>query len=329
MEQAATQPDQAETGISESDAAAQLLERWKGRQEADPGPSDDADDEPAQEDDDTDDEQPEGQASEKDEADEDSDWEIEFGGQTRKLPKGLPEEVVREVQEFGQNLHKDYTKKTQEIAEVRKQAEAERASASEMMRMTHEHADLVSDLRFVQRQIESISQTDLSALSESDPLAAQKQMVQLMQLQNAQQRIGAQLQTTMGDMQAKRTASANESLERATAELSKEIKGWGPQTQQAIRQYGQSIGFSDSELSQVTDARLVRLLHKAQQYDALQTGKEKLVQKVVAPKTLKPNAAGTTQSVNRASAEKSMRRLSRTGSVADAAAALMARSRSR
>lgn len=333
MEQdTATQP-QAETGYSEEAAAQEILERWQGRQKADAEPAEQESD--AAEPTETEAEQGEEPQAEGEEeaapADAEVEYEVEFAGQTHKLPKGTPEEVARSVQELGQNLHRDYTKKTQEVAEIRKAADAERETAREMLRMTHEHADLMADLRTVQRQIDLISQADLSALSETDPMEAQRKMVQLIQLQQAQQRIGAQLQTTVGEMTQKRTAAMADSLAKAQAELQREIKDWGPQKQQALRQYAANIGFSDAELSQITDARIVKLLHKAQQYDALQSSKPALTKKVASlpPKTLKQTAAGTVQTASKTRADEAMKRLKSTGSMEDAAAALLARARIR
>ncbi|MCD6674847.1 MAG: hypothetical protein LT106_18595 [Burkholderiaceae bacterium] len=326
----ATNPD---TGVaySEEDAAQDLLDRWNGKRDtadAGTGEQDDQAGEAAA----TDETQAdEAQAETKDEAtDADTEWEVEFGGQVRKLPKGIPEAVAKEVQEFGQSLHADYTRKTQEVAQQRQRAEADAQSAAELLKLTHEHADLIADFRMVQRQIESLSQQDLAALSETDPLRAQQQMLRLMQLRDAQQKIGAQLQTTIQSMTTQQTQAAQQRLAEANAVLSREIKDWSPDTSKALTQYARSLGFSDSELSQVSDARVVLLLHKAQQFDALKSSAASTVKRVSTPaKTLKTAAAGTTQSINKASADDAMKRLSRTGTVADAAAALLARARTR
>lgn len=333
LDEAATQPE-AETAYSEQDAATELLNRWKGRQDADTTESDEEREATAKPDTETEPEaepeQPEGQAQEAEDTEE-TEWVVEFGGQERKLPKGIPESVAREIQEFGQSLTRDYTRKTQEIAEVRKQIDADRQAAQELTRLTHEHADLVADWRFTQREIDKITQQDLAALSESDPMAALKQQAMLVQLQQAQQRIGAQLQGSIAEMAARQQASAKEALERATAELAKDkdLK-WSKETAAALTAYGKSLGFSDTELAQVSDPRVVRLLHKAQQYDALVASKPAVTKRVSeAPKVVKPNAAGSAQSIQRTQADEAMKRLDRTGTVDSAAQALLARMRSK
>lgn len=330
LNEAATQPE-AETAFSEEDAATELLDRWNGRQDADTEESEPEEEESAEPksdaEPDTDTEQPdEGQAKEA-EGEEDTEWVVEFGGQERKLPKGVPESVAREIQEYGKNLQADYTRKTQEIAQQRQKAEADATAAAEMLKLTHEHADLIADFRMVQRQIESISQADLAALSETDPLKAQQKMVQLMQLQQAQQRIGAQLQQTVSDMQGKQTEAAKAKLAEAEATLQKEMGGkWGQETKTALTQYAKSLGFSDAELSQVADPRVVLLLHKAQQFDAFKASTAATVKRVSQPaKTLKPSAAGTAKSIQKASVDDAMKRLARTGSRQDAEAVLLAR----
>jgi len=331
LDEAATQPE-AETAYSEQDAATELLNRWNGRQDADTAEGEeereaavkpDSESEPEAEP-----EQPEGQAQEA-EGTEETEWVVEFGGQERKLPKGIPESVAHEIQEFGQSLARDYTRKTQEVAEIRKQIDAERQAAQELTRLTHEHADLVADWRTAQRQIDQISQQDLAALSESDPMTALRQQAMLVQLQQAQQRIGAQLQGTVAEMTAKQQASAKEALERATAELAqdKSLK-WSKETAASLSAYGKSLGFSDTELAQVSDPRVIRLLHKAQQFDALQTSKPAVTKRVSeVSKTIKASSAASPHAQKRTQVDDAMKRLSRSGSIADAAAALLAKSR--
>jgi len=318
-----------EVAYSEEDAAQDLLSRWNGRQDAQAEESE-------QEDQASEGEQPEPEQAEEAQAPETEDapeaeteWEVEFGGQVRKLPKGITEAVAKEVQEFGQSLHADYTRKTQEISEVRKQADADRQAQQELLKLTHDHADLVADWRFTQRQIDQISQQDLAALTETDPMAALKQQAMLVQLQQAQQRIGAQLQQSITQMTAKQQAGAKEALERATAELAKDkdLK-WSKETATALTAYGKSLGFSDTELAQVSDPRVIRLLHKAQQYDALQTSKPAVTKRVAeVSKTIKASSAASPHAQKRTQVDDAMKRLSRSGSIADAAAALLAKSR--
>lgn len=326
----ATNPAPEVAGYSEEDAAQDLLSRWSGRQEAqaDAGEQEDQASEGEKPEPEQADE--EAQAPESEAAPEaETEWEVEFGGQVRKLPKGITEAVAKEVQDFGQSLHADYTRKTQEVAEIRKQIDAERQAAQELTRLTHEHADLVADWRTAQRQIDQISQQDLAALSESDPMTALRQQAMLVQLQQAQQRIGAQLQGTVAEMTAKQQASAKEALERATAELAqdKSLK-WSKETAAALTAYGKSLGFSDTELAQVSDPRVIRLLHKAQQFDALQTSKPAVTKRVSeVSKTIKASSAASPHAQKRTQVDDAMKRLSRSGSIADAAAALLAKSR--
>ena len=324
MSQDTATPAAPETGYSEEQAAQEILSRMQRKPEADApadeqeSPAGEADEPPAEQADEA-----QAEASEEDAAE--TEWEIEFGGQKYKAPKGTPEDLARQVQEFGANLHKDYTRKTQEIAETKKAIEQERAVNAELTKLTHDHADLVADFRVVQRQIDSLSQTDWDALSETDPLTAQKQMARLMQLQHAQQGIGARLQQTIGDMTARQTAAQKEALEKAQAEVAKSITGWGPDKATALRQYGQSQGFSDTELASVADARFVKLLHKAQQFDALQQAKPGVTKRVSeVAKVVKPSAA-TAQTENKVRADQALAQLRKSGKVDDAASVILAR----
>lgn len=86
-----------------------------------------------------------------------------------------------------------------------------------------------------------------------------------------------------------------------------------------LREYGQTVGFTQEELAQAYDPRAIVLLEKARRYDALQANKPK---PQVASKGPKPLRAGNTASSPRQFTDiaKVKQRLKSSGSVSDAAA---------
>lgn len=92
----------------------------------------------------------------------------------------------------------------------------------------------------------------------------------------------------------------------------------------SIAQQAISVGFSQAEVANMTDPRLVVALHKAAQWDKLQSGKS-LAQKKVGKATpvVKPGASTSSNSTT-AVREKALRaRLKQTGNVNDMAALLI------
>jgi hypothetical protein len=85
-----------------------------------------------------------------------------------------------------------------------------------------------------------------------------------------------------------------------------------------IREYGQTLGFSAQELSQVYDHRAVVTLWKAMRFDEMQSKRPKPAQ----AKAPAPAPAGTPASAPRSTTEvtRLKQRLAKTGRVRDAAA---------
>lgn len=82
-------------------------------------------------------------------------------------------------------------------------------------------------------------------------------------------------------------------------------------------------GFTQDELSQAYDARLIRLARKAMLYDRLQAAKPAVMKKIAsAPKVQKPGAARSTKDDRREQYDARMDRLRQTHDLEDAAKAL-------
>ena len=110
-------------------------------------------------------------------------------------------------------------------------------------------------------------------------------------------------------------------LEREIPEFSDPEKG--KQLMTDLRTTGQKYGFSDEELSGLTDARAVSILHKAMLWDNLQNGKgvaDKKAKK--ARPVVTPKAPRKLNKVAKARDE-AKKRLKQTGSVDDAVSLLM------
>lgn len=72
-------------------------------------------------------------------------------------------------------------------------------------------------------------------------------------------------------------AEQSKILERDIPELSDAVKG--KELKSALRETGQSYGFSDQEISQIFDARAVKVLHDAMQYRKLKASRAVVEQK--------------------------------------------------
>jgi hypothetical protein len=87
---------------------------------------------------------------------------------------------------------------------------------------------------------------------------------------------------------------------------------------QSMRRTGLTLGFSEDELSQVYDSRMLQVLLKASKYDRMMASKPKPVVKNV-NKPITPGAGNAKQRTAQRDVSSAMKRLNRTGRIDDAA----------
>jgi len=222
----------------------------------------------------------------------------------------------------GYSRTSDYTKKTQTLAEQRKQVEAERAKIEEAAKLRETYAQR---LQVIEQMLSQQPEEDLSALKDSDPVGyaikvaekmerekqlsavrAEREAVQAKQMAEHQERLKAHL------------SQEGERLKAAIPDLADEVKG--EIIRKEIRDYAKSNGWTDQELSQVYDHRAVIALYRAMQFEKLQKSKPAVQKKVnEAPKALRPGVAGQRIDKDSEQAKKLAKQLKQTGRTRDAA----------
>lgn len=234
------------------------------------------------------------------------------------------EEVEVELDELinGYQRSKDYTQKSQALAEQRKAIDAERGHLEQVKQERMAYAQKLQALdSFLSQQNRG---EDLEVLKETDPIgyavkvAEQSQREKQLSVVRAEQsRIAQQQQVEQQQNLQNHLKYESEKLASAIPELATPK---GDAIRKEIREYAKSVGWSDQELSSVYDHRAVLTLYKAMKFEQLQKGKPDTLKKVQqAPKMLKP---GTSTPNTKSSQDKQvMQRLRQTGKVRDAAAA--------
>ena len=221
----------------------------------------------------------------------------------------------------GYSRTQDYTRKTQQIAEVRKQAEQE----TQAVRAEREqYAQLLGAL---QAQLQSSEpQVDLERLYHEDPIewVRQKEVMRERQeklgaIQSEQQRLSQVSQYEQQRAMEAQLASQQEALLAALPDWKDPKKAKAEKA--LVIESAKAAGFTDEDLKSVYDHRLVLLLRKAALFDQM-VSKRQGIKPVVnnGPRTAKPGAAGrvstTTESV------RAKQRLAKTGRIDDAASAI-------
>lgn len=215
---------------------------------------------------------------------EDDDGElIEIEGKSYKVPKELKDMVL---------MHKDYTQKTQVVAEQRRAVE-ERAQALEQReRALGDSFEKAVEFREVQNKLAQFEALDWNQLVDADPVQAQKLTIAYQQLQREAQAKYAELQQSQSQVEHLTENQRQQMLVEAQQELKARLPDFGPQVAEQIRQAAQEYGIKAEELDSLVDARHVHILHDAMKWRSLQAQKPKAMQRVAtAAPAIKPQAA--------------------------------------
>jgi hypothetical protein len=204
--------------------------------------------------------------------------EIERNGRRAKIPAWLKPELMMQA---------DYTRKTQELAEARRNLESERTNVQQA---SQEELSAHANLALIDRQIGQYSKVDWNSWHDSDPFEAQKAFAQFQLLKDAR----AQTLGYLGSVRQERTIKEQQEtakrLEEGAAELARDIKDWSPTTAAKLLDFGQArYGFSREDLDGIDDPRLVKVLHAAFQWEEHQK-QQRRAQSHVAAQTSRPAA---------------------------------------
>ena len=213
----------------------------------------------------------------------------------------------------------DYTKKTQNLAEQRRQIENINATIQQ------ERKVLSENLKATQQFLENgmVQQPDVSLL-ESDPVTYMKQKDafekhQAVLNQVKQEQINIQTQEQNDLIQ-----NYQKNLEQEKVRLTEYIPEWKNQDvatkeKNNIVTYAKRVGFTPEELNSASDARAINVLRKAWLYDNL-ISKNKVAQKKVskAPKMVKGGVPRNKNEVSQRNSNKLFDRLKKSGKQEDA-----------
>jgi hypothetical protein len=182
--------------------------------------------------------------------------EVEHEGEKYRIPKKLKSAMMFQA---------DYTRKTQEIAEMRKALAAERRQVQEQAKHSASQFDDVVALRHADKMIEQYNRLDWNALEREDFVQAQARFRELQQWKDyraskASEISGKLRQTATIERQqmAKQLAESSEVVRR-------DIPGWGPELAKTLTDFAKSdLGLTDEQLDRYAlDPGAVKTLHRA------------------------------------------------------------------
>lgn len=226
---------------------------------------------------------------EPDEPEEELD-ETEFEGKKYRVPKELKDALLRQA---------DYTRKTQEVAEIRRAAESERAAIKQAVEADEAADELKSDLRTVDKALKSFENVDWSKFAADSPAQAQAYMLQYQQLQMQRQQLSGGLEQLEHTSRTSREQAHSAALAQAKADLLQAMPDFTQELAVKITQSTVSAyGFTPDELSRVSDPRQVRILRDAMMWRESQAKAKQAAKPTPATEPLRTVRASSKATVN-------------------------------
>ena len=249
-------------------------------------------------------------------AEEDLKYTIKVDGQ--ELEVGIDE------LKNGYQRQADYTRKSQALAEQRKETEA---IQSERMQLEQERQMYANGLQMLQEQqsakLKDFESVEWESLKAEDPY---QYMIKKDEYRDAQERVNnlvAEQQMVQQEQAQQAQQARAHFVQQEYSRLVQSLPEWNDKNstiKKDIQEYATSVGFKPEEISQLADHRSVLIIKKAMEYDKLTTKvapKKKAVKKV--PKVQKSGRGNSKEDVAAEAIKKKRTRLQKSGKQQDAA----------
>ena len=328
--------ERAQQGSAE-DAANQILSMWDSEEQTANEETDTPVDEEVVEDteeaEEVEEEAPEseeeeGQAEEETEEEvaEEEEFDVVAEEDLKYTIKVDGEELEVGIDELknGYQRQADYTRKSQALAEQRKETEA---IQSERQQLEQERQMYANGLQMLQEQqsskLQEFDNIDWTALKTEDPY---QYMLKKDEYRDAQEKVQnvAQQQVLIQQEQAEEANKARAHfVQQEYNRLVEALPEWSDQEstiKKDVQEYAKSVGFLPEEINQLADHRSVLVIKKAMEYDKLTqkvAPKKKAVKKV--PKVQKSGRGNSKEDVAVEAIKKKRARLQKSGKQQDAA----------
>ena len=224
----------------------------------------------------------------------------------------------------GYQRQADYTRKSQALAEQRKETEG---IQSERMQLEQDRQMYANGLQMLQEQqsakLSNFDNVEWETLKQEDPY---QYMIKKDEYRDAQERVSnvAQQQQLV---QQEQTQQANQAkahfVQQEYAKLVQALPEWSDvksTIKKDVQEYATSVGFRPEEINQLADHRSVLIIKKAMEFDRLTTKvapKKKAVKKV--PKVQKSGRGNSNEDAAAEAVNKKRARLRKSGKQDDAA----------
>ena len=233
---------------------------------------------------------------------------------------GEETQVTLEELQNGYSRQREYTRKTQELAQQRKASEAKQQEVSQKDAI---YSRLLPKMEATLKG-ELENEPDWSALYEADPIAYVREKDIWNEKKQKLQAVQAEAQRLQQESQAEQQKKLQQFVEYGNQQLLEQIPEWqdnemASKEKMAIRDYGVNVlGYTPQEMDSVYDYRVLLGLRNAWlQHKTQQATKVKPTEKKAAARTARPGTSNVPKSTT--PVKKARQKLAKTGKVQDAA----------
>ena len=181
--------------------------------------------------------------------------DIEVNGKTYKVPADLKD---------GYLMQADYTRKTQEVANLRKEGESLKEQAAALYQTSQEYIDAKAAVRVIESQLERYQNTNWQQYINEDPMGAQAAYIEFQELK-AQHQQGVQY---LQNADAQRTAKAEQDIANRLQETRKfaqeKIPGYSIDLENKVVEFAtKELGFDIEQIRASINPAIFKTMHLA------------------------------------------------------------------
>ena len=241
---------------------------------------------------------------------------------------GEEQEVSLDELVKGYSRQSDYTRKTQEISEQRKEMEElQNRYNSEILQIQNERQQYIDGLQQAMQSsltaLDEFAQIDWEHLRQTDPISFVTKKDEFRDAQQRLQQNQYEQQLAAQKQQEETERFRQQALVSERNSLIEKLPEWGEPDKQTslaaeLKSYANTQGFSQEELSSLIDHRSILVLRKAMLYDKANSSevvKKKLKNK---PKVVRAGSGKGKRETDKSKRTASMKRLKQTGRAEDA-----------
>ena len=245
---------------------------------------------------------------------------------------GEEQEVTLDELMKGYSRQSDYTKKTQEVSEQRKEIEGlKNQYQSEVDQIQTERVQYVQALQSLlensMQSLDEFANINWEQLKNEDPIEFVTKKEEFRDKQEKLQQMQQNQQMVQQRQMEENRKLHKEAVASETAALVGKLPEWGdsqkkPKIAKQVKEYALNQGFTAEEIKGLVDHRSILVLLKASKYDALSNSDVKAKKLKNKPRVVRAGTGVRGSDSTRAQRKQKMKRLQQSGHVDDAASLL-------